>query len=97
MKIVIVIPTYNSIKYIDQCMNSALLQDYSNFEVHAYDNGSTDGTLEFLYNALECNDNLYVHEVPNIYKNSYREAVDHAFQNLDTDYITFLASDDYLD
>ena len=36
-------------------------------------------------------------KVPNIYKNSYREAVDHCFENLETDYITFLSSDDYLE
>ena len=96
MKISIVVPCYNSMKYLDQCIESALNQDYDNFEVHAYDNESSDGTYEYLLDLEKKHKKLTVHQIPNIYKWSYREAVDSAFQNLDTDYITFLASDDYI-
>lgn len=84
-------------RYIEPCLNSALTQDYHNYDVHAYDNGSTDGTLEYIRELEQKHAHLTVHEVPNVYKNSYREAHDHAFQNIETDYITYLASDDYLD
>jgi glycosyltransferase involved in cell wall biosynthesis len=97
MKITILLPCYNSKDYLQQCVESALAQDYHNYDIHAYDNGSTDGSLEYLHEIERNNDLFIVHEVPNIYKNSFREAVDHAFQNLDTDYITFLSADDYLD
>ena len=97
MKIVILLPCYNSKEYLKQSVQSALSQDYDNYEVHAYDNGSTDGSLEYLREIEKKNSLFTLHEVPNIYKNSFREAVDHSFQNLDTDYITFLCSDDYLD
>lgn len=97
MKISIVIPCYNSIDYLEQCVESALNQDYENYDIHIYDNGSTDGTLDRIRELDKENDLITVHEVPNIYKNSYREAVDHAFQNLKTDYITFLSTDDYID
>jgi len=96
VKIVILIPCYNSLKYLEECFDSALKQTYTNYEIHAYDNGSTDGTLERLRELEQEHDIVKLHEVPNIYKNSFREAVDHSFQNLDTDYITFLCSDDYL-
>ena len=89
MKIVILLPCYNSKEYLQECVQSALAQDYDNYEIHAYDNGSTDGSLEYLREIEQRNDLFIVHEVPNIYKNSFREAVDHAFQTLDTDYITF--------
>ena len=84
-------------KYMGQCIESALNQDYDNYEIHAYDNGSTDGTLERLRELEKIHDIITVHEVPNIYENSYREAVDHCFQNLNVDYITFLSTDDYFD
>ena len=97
MKIVILLPCYNSKEYLQECVQSALAQDYDNYEIHAYDNGSTDGSLEYLREIEQRNDLFIVHEVPNIYKNSFREAVDHAFHTLDTDYITFLCADDYLE
>tara|TARA_B100000519_G_C14169300_1_gene403077 strand:+ start:384 stop:1121 length:738 start_codon:yes stop_codon:yes gene_type:complete len=94
MKVAIVIPCYNSSKYIHESLASALGQTYKNTHIYAYDNESTDGTLEILKQYESNNQNLTVINVKNIYPNSYREAFDHAFQNLDVDYITFLASDD---
>lgn len=42
----ILIPTYNRKKLIAECLQSALGQDYENFEVVVVDNASTDGTWE---------------------------------------------------
>ena len=97
MKITILLPCLNSIKYLEDAVRSALAQDYDNYDIHAYDNGSTDGSLQYLRQIASENDNFILHEVPNIYKNSFREAVDHCFQEVDTDYITFLCADDYID
>jgi glycosyltransferase involved in cell wall biosynthesis len=96
-KITILLPCLNSIEFLHESVNSALKQTYENYDIHAYDNGSTDGSLEYLRQIEKENKNFTVHEVPNIYKNSFREAVDHSFQNIDTDYITFLCADDFLD
>ena len=45
-KIVIGILTYNSEKYIDDCLNSLLAQDYENAEIIILDNSSLDGTKQ---------------------------------------------------
>jgi glycosyltransferase involved in cell wall biosynthesis len=95
-KITILLPCYNSGQFVQQSVLSAIQQNYENYDIHAYDNGSTDGSLDFLRYIEETNENFTLHEVPNIYKNSFREAVDDAFQNIDTDYITFLCADDHL-
>lgn len=42
----IIISTRNAVKYIDRCIQSALSQDYSDFEIIFIDAQSTDGTFE---------------------------------------------------
>lgn len=48
MKISILTPSYNSVKYIEQAIKSVLSQDYSEWEHIVIDGGSTDGTVEIL-------------------------------------------------
>lgn len=45
-RISVLIPTYNRSHYLVEAVESALSQDYSNFEVIVSDNASTDGTGE---------------------------------------------------
>ena len=40
----ILIPCYNSSRYVGQCIDSALDQTYSNVEIIIVDDGSTDGS-----------------------------------------------------
>lgn len=47
-KVTVVIPNYNGIKYIRDCMDSLRRQNYESFEVLVIDNASKDGSLEIL-------------------------------------------------
>ena len=47
-KVSIVIPIFNGEKYLDECIKSALNQIYSNIEIIAVDDGSTDNSLKIL-------------------------------------------------
>lgn len=40
----IVVPVYNTAEYIEQCVRSILLQDFTFFELILVDDGSTDGS-----------------------------------------------------
>jgi glycosyltransferase involved in cell wall biosynthesis len=46
----ILIPTYNRVEFIEECILSALNQDYKNYEIIIVDNKSNDGTWEICVN-----------------------------------------------
>lgn len=46
--IVVVVPVYNGVEYIDKCLESILTQDYWNYEVFVINDLSTDSTQEIL-------------------------------------------------
>ncbi len=47
-KIAIIIISWNGKHLLEECLNSAENQDYSNFKIIFVDNGSTDGSVEFV-------------------------------------------------
>jgi GT2 family glycosyltransferase len=51
-KISIIIITRNRASYLKECVDSILMQDYPDFEILIGDNGSTDGTVEYLQSLL---------------------------------------------
>lgn len=46
--VAIIIPTWNSLRYLPGCLNAVLRQTYRQYEVVVVDNGSNDGTQEFV-------------------------------------------------
>ena len=44
----VIIPVYNSEKFLEECLNSILKQTYKNIEIIAIDDGSSDSSLEIL-------------------------------------------------
>lgn len=44
MKISIIVPVYNTAKYLPNCFDSIIAQTYTDYEVIAVDDGSTDGS-----------------------------------------------------
>ena len=58
----IIIPTYNSSKYIVQAINSAINQTYKNIEIIVSDNCSSDDTVNIV-KSISLNDNrIYLYE-----------------------------------
>ena len=46
----VIIPVYNSEKYLEECLESIVNQTYPNIEIIAVDDGSEDSSLDILEN-----------------------------------------------
>ena len=92
-KISIIIPVYNTEKYIEKCLNSILNQTFNDFEVIAIDDGSTDSSLEIL-KKYESDERFVI-----IHKENEGQAVARniGIKKASGEYITFVDSDDYID
>ena len=87
----IIVPMYNSEKYIVRCIDSLLEQSYENIEIIVVDDGSSDNSVEII---KKYNDNRI-----NIYQKR-NEGVS-ATRNLgieksNGDFLLFVDSDDYV-
>ena len=49
----VIIPNYNGLKFMEDCMESLAAQTYQNFKILVVDNGSTDGSVEWLKKRQE--------------------------------------------
>ena len=67
LKFTIIIPCYNAENFIEQCVNSALEQDYDNVELIVVDNDSGDDSLEIVEGIHEKNPNFILDTAPNLY------------------------------
>ena len=83
-----VIPTYNRKQFVLDAINSALQQDPKNYEIIVVDDGSTDGTFEYL---LSLNLPIRVIRKQN---GGVASARNEGIRNAKGKYITFLDSDD---
>jgi len=63
MKYSILVPTYNSDRWIQPCINSILSQTYPGFEIIIFDTGSTDGTLAWIRSLEDSRIRIYTTDV----------------------------------
>jgi len=97
VKVSIIIPCYNAEKFIQQCVESAIKQDYENKEVIVVDNESSDRSLEIVNDLKKQYDNLIVSSAENIYPNCWDEARSEGHRLASGEYFFTLASDDYIE
>lgn len=95
MQIDILLSTYNSERYLDILLDSLLKQTYSNFRILIRDDGSTDKTLQIIYNyTLKYCKKVYL--IKSSSENlkpakSFAELLQHS----NADYFMFCDHDDY--
>ena len=89
----IIIPNYNSEKYISACIDSVLNQTYKDIEIIIIDDGSTDGSAEIIRMYAERHSNIRAFFQPNM---NAAVARNKGLEHANGDFCLFLDSDDVL-
>lgn len=93
-KVSIIIPVYNTEKYLRDCLNSVLNQTYNNLEIILINDGSTDSSLKICKEYSKKDNRIIVIDKKNTgVSNSRNRGIEISSGT----YITFLDSDDYLE
>lgn len=61
----VIIPVYNAEKYLEDCVNSILNQQFSDYEILLIDDGSTDGSAALCDRLSTENEAVKTYHVPN--------------------------------
>lgn len=92
--ITVIVPVYNTQRWLARCINSILIQTYTDFELLAVDDGSTDESLAILEQMARMDSRIRVIHKENGGSSSARNrALDEAVG----EYISFIDSDDYIE
>jgi glycosyltransferase involved in cell wall biosynthesis len=92
-KVSIIVPVYNSEKYLKKCLDSILNQNYKNIEVLVIDDGSNDNSLDIIHEASTRDKRIIVIEKKN---GGVSSARNEGLTRASGDYIGFVDSDDYI-
>ena len=89
----IIIPVYNVKPYLDNCLQSVVGQDYTDFECILVDDGSTDGSSELCDQWAEKDTRIQVIHQTNQGVSSARNR---GLEQAKGEYISFIDSDDWV-
>lgn len=94
----VVVPVYKVEKYLDRCITSILNQSYNDFELILVDDGSPDNCGKICDEYAEKDTRIHVIHQANRGLSAARNAgIDWAFKNSNSQWITFIDSDDWID
>lgn len=92
-KITVVIPVYNEIKHIAQCVESVVSQSYQNIDIIIIDDGSTDGSFEICKKMAEKDTRISIIRQKNSGPFLARKV---GIDKCKTEYVTFVDADDFI-
>ena len=90
----VIVPVYNAEKYLHRCVNSILMQKYTDFEILLINDGSTDSSGSICDYMLSMDKRIRVFHKENGGVSSARNL---GLENAKGEWITFCDSDDYVD
>lgn len=94
-KVTLIVPVYNSEKYIGKCLDSILAQSYGNFEIMVINDGSKDSSQEIIREYQQkYPDKIIAIEQEN---KGVARTRNESVLKASGDYIMFVDNDDYLD
>jgi len=92
-KVSIILPTYNGVKHIKQCINSCLNQTYKNIELIIVDDGSLEDIRKIIQ-AYTDNRIIYIRHKKNL---GLANALNTGFSNASGEYLTWTSDDNFYD
>ena len=93
----VIVPVYKVEKYLDRCVESILAQTFTDFELILVDDGSPDNCPQMCDNWAKKDSRIVVIHQPNGGLSAARNAgIDWAFANSDSQWLTFIDSDDWI-
>lgn len=92
-KISVIIPVFNSEKYLKRCIESVLNQTYSNIEIIVINDGSTDDSKKIIEELKEKNKNIRLFSQQNKGQSAARNL---GMEIAQGEYIGFVDSDDWI-
>ena len=93
MKVSVIIPVYNVLPYLQRCLDSVISQTLRDIEIIIVDDGSTDGSSEFVDEyALKDERIKVIHKENGGLMSAWTTGV----RASNGDYIGFVDSDDYI-
>ena len=93
-KLTVIVAAYNVEKYIEKCLESLVNQTYKNLEILVVNDGSTDNTKQIIEKYEKKSENL---KLLNKENGGLSSARNFGLQNTETEYVTFVDGDDYLE
>lgn len=90
----VIIPTYNTEKYVKKCLKSVMEQTYRNIEIIVVDDGSNDYTVEYCRLYQQIDSRIKIITKDNGGAGSARNI---GLKNASGDYVSFVDSDDYIE
>ena len=94
LKISIIVPVYNTERYIGQCLDSVLGQSFNNYEIVCVNDGSTDGSLSILEEYKNKDKRVRIITTENAGLSAARNT---GVRSAMGEYICYLDSDDMLE
>ena len=94
IKVSVIVPVYNSSKYICQTLNSIINQDFTDYEIIVIDDGSTDNSLDIAFEELS--KSTIPHKIIHQKNSGVSIARNHGIEVSRGDYIVFVDSDDLI-
>lgn len=88
----VIVPVYNTEKYLRKCIESILSQSYKNIELLLINDGSTDSSAEICRKYLDKDKRCYYFEKEN---GGLSDARNYGIERAKGEYITFVDSDDF--
>jgi len=87
-KLSVIILNYNGLKWLPRCLSSVARTDYRNLEVYLVDNGSADGSVNYVEENFP-----WVKVIPNEKNFGFAEGYNRTIEKIDVDYVVLLNND----